>query len=247
MCAGRTRAESASLPAIGSLERRERTSSDPSHRHRRTRGRMRWLSRLNDHGFAQGPSVPRGCLGFEPPSHGCGCSRCTRRGDGSGGLDDCDRGAICWHVDPETMEGSCLAFCSGTPEDPICTAGSSCVIRNDGVLSLCEPLCDPLLQDCDAPQACWPNPFDQGFFCESVPAEAGYGEPCDSSWTCAPGLFCAGTREVPDCAGEVGCCSPFCDLDQPDPCPGAGQVCMPWFAPGEAPAGFDHIGGCRAP
>jgi hypothetical protein len=178
---------------------------------------------------------------------------CTVEGSGVSGIDNCDVGSMCWDVDPETNLGTCVAFCMGSEANPICEdPATNCVIANEGVLILCLPNCDPLLQDCAEGQACYP--IDDAFACApDVSGEEGlYGDACQFLNVCDPGLFCANAEVVPDCAGAQGCCSPFCDLSDPDAganCPGAagGQDCVAWYEEGEAPPGFENVGACSIP
>ena len=61
-------------------------------------------------------------------------------------------------------------------------------------------------------------------------------------------LFCAAQETVPDCVSGDGCCSPYCDLTQPNTCPGAPlQECVPWYNEGMAPPGQENIGACQIP
>lgn len=178
---------------------------------------------------------------------------CNVEGSGVSGIDNCEVGSMCWNVDPETNEGTCVAFCNGTEANPICEdPGTSCNILNDGVLILCLPNCDPLLQDCVDGQACYPT--NDTFSC--VPDAGGetglFGDPCAFLNVCDPGLFCANADGVPDCAGSNGCCSPFCDLSDPEAtasCPGAagGQECVAWYTEGQAPPGYENVGACLIP
>ena len=69
---------------------------------------------------------------------------------------------------------------------------------------------------------------------------------------CEPGLFCANAAVVPGCTGSQGCCSEFCDFEDPmatAQCAGVGggQECIAWFAEGEAPPDLDHVGACAIP
>jgi hypothetical protein len=178
---------------------------------------------------------------------------CLVQGSGVSGIDNCVVGSMCWNVDPETNEGTCVAFCSGTEANPICEdPGTSCNILNDGVLILCLPNCDPLIQDCNDGEACYPT--NDAFSC--VPDAGGenglYAEPCEFLNVCDPGLFCAVADGVPDCQGSTGCCSPFCDLSDPDAstsCPGAagGQECVAWYEENQAPPGYENVGACLIP
>jgi hypothetical protein len=177
---------------------------------------------------------------------------CAVEGSGVSGIDNCDLGAMCWDVDPETNQGVCVPFCMGSEANPICEDPSTtCTIANDGVLILCLPVCDPLLQDCTDGQACYP--IDDTFVCApDTGGEMGaFGEACGFINVCDPGLFCSNPDLVPGCNSN-GCCSAFCDLANPDAsatCPGAGggQECTPWFAEGMAPPGLENIGGCAIP
>jgi hypothetical protein len=179
---------------------------------------------------------------------------CTAEGSGVSGIDDCALGSMCWDVDPETVEGYCIAFCQGSEDDPLCSDPNSyCVIFNSGVLPLCLAWCDPLLQDCDHDTICVVAPDDQAFVCLGHGSgEDNYGDPCEYASHCGTGLFCAEAAQVPGCQGAVGCCTEYCDLTAPvptDSCSGADQgvECIPWFEPGQAPDGYDHVGKCILP
>ena len=182
---------------------------------------------------------------------------CTVQGDGVSGIDDCDVASMCWNVDPETNTGYCVAFCMGTPEAATCAdPEQSCLIANDGVLILCLPACDPLLQDCEKNEVCLPNTAGDGFACV-IDASGGMGTagvPCEFGNACNPGLVCAGAEFVPGCADAEGCCAPYCDLTDPDAAqtcantyttPGAD--CVPFFEMGMAPPGHEDVGLCILP
>ncbi len=178
---------------------------------------------------------------------------CTVEGNGVSGVDNCDIASMCWDVDPETNMGTCVAFCTGSEANPVCDdPNTTCSIANEGVLILCLPNCDPLLQDCADGQACYP--INEFFVCApDASGEMGlYGDPCEYLNVCDPGLFCANANVVPGCAGSLGCCSEFCDLDDPNPnsqCMGAGggQECTPWYEEGQAPPGYENVGACAIP
>ena len=178
---------------------------------------------------------------------------CTVEGNGVSGVDNCDIASMCWDVDPETNEGTCVAFCTGSDANPVCDDPSTaCSITNDGVLILCLPACDPLLQDCSDGQACYG--IDQAFVCApDASGEMGmYGDPCEFLNACDPGLECLSAEGVPGCAGSAGCCSSHCDLTDPNAsanCEGAagGQECMAWFEEGAAPPGYEDVGICFIP
>ncbi|MCX4242304.1 ribulose phosphate epimerase [Paraliomyxa miuraensis] len=175
---------------------------------------------------------------------------CTVEGSGVSGVDDCDVSAMCWDVDPETNTGTCVGFCEGSEDAPFCpNPDEGCSITNDGVLILCIPKCDPLLQDCPDGQACYPE--ENGFFCSpDASGEMGaIGDACEYINVCDPGGWCAAAETVPDCVGSGGCCAAFCDITLPDPsasCP-AGTECVAWYDPGTAPPGYEDVGVCILP
>ena len=173
---------------------------------------------------------------------------CTVEGSGVSGVDDCDKAAMCWDVDPETNTGTCLAFCAGSQNNPVCNDPStSCSITNEGVLILCLPNCDPLQQDCDGDQGCYGSPA--GYVCApDVSGTMGVaGDPCEAINVCDAGLECMPAEVVQDCQGSIGCCTEFCDTDEAvDDCTGE-HMCMPAFEMGEAPPGYETVGYCLIP
>lgn len=167
--------------------------------------------------------------------------------DGSAisGNDTCDKGSMCWNPDLDTGIGACVAFCGGSPDAPVCAAGSSCA--NWSALILCLPSCDPLAQDCElASDLCVPNPAGDGYTCtlDASGDMAPYGTPCNYNNVCNPGLMCLGAAGVPEpeCAAAAGCCSPMCSITASEPCPGAGQTCEAIFDP--QPPGYEDVGVC---
>jgi hypothetical protein len=116
--------------------------------------------------------------------------------------------------------------------------------------------CNPIAQDCPRGQACYPI-VDDWWSC--VPDASGgggaYGEPCDFTNECDPGLICVDVSYVPPglpCEGAGGCCTEVCDIDDPLgdlQCAGAaeGQTCQPWFEDGEAPPEHEDVGACAMP
>lgn len=169
------------------------------------------------------------------------------------GYDDCGWSQICWSFDqdqPAVCKELCLAghpedFDTYTCEDPLAVPFIGC----QTCFCVCELPCDPLAQDCGEDQEC--IPALELFECApDASGDAGaYGEPCEYSNVCDPGLACLPPETVPGCAGEIGCCTPYCDTTQPNTCPGAaeGQTCQPWYEPGAAPPGLEHVGACALP
>ena len=158
--------------------------------------------------------------------------------------DDCDETSFCWSVmeiDGELI-GYCHAFCSGSPDNPQCPESSYCGVAGGGVLAICIPTCDPLLQDCAAGLACF---FDGGSFTciftiQNIPA----GEPCGFINDCAAGLVCLDAEPFPACEGSA-CCSPFCDISLGDgQCEAVpGTSCVSFFEEGMA-WGYEQVGVC---
>jgi hypothetical protein len=167
---------------------------------------------------------------------------CTVEGSGVSGIDDCAKGYMCWDVDPQTAMGVCVAFCD--PND-VCPPGTICAIQNDGVLPLCSVSCDPIVQDCPEGQGCYAKDGDNGeLIC--IPDASGTagldGDPCEFDNVCDPGLVCIG--------GSAGCmtmwcCTPWCDLTEPNTCPGAGEECVAHFD--DPPPGTENVGICVVP
>lgn len=174
---------------------------------------------------------------------------CTVEGSAVSGIDDCDVGLLCWYFD-ENNNGSCIDMCKGTPDAPTCDMGQVCDVSNDGVLILCLNTCDPLITDCPAGQICFAAQSGTDFICDfDASGEMGmYGDPCEYINVCDPGLFCADAAAVPGCEAS-GCCSPYCNLMEPNTCPGMamGQECVPWYPEGMAPPGQENIGACAVP
>lgn len=157
------------------------------------------------------------------------------------GPDTCDAGLFCWN-------GTCTELCQGSQNDPVCDPGTQCVVFP---LPLCLANCDPLLQDCQANETCVGS-VDSGqtFICLPLadpPFEQTF-DPCGYPTTCDAGLVCVSPEGAVECdAQDVGCCTPYCQLGAPNNCPGAGQVCLPWHDPGQAPPGLEEVGVCHLP
>lgn len=185
------------------------------------------------------------------PSPGQPGDVCTVEGSAVSGIDSCDASVMCWDVDPETNVGHCVAFCTGSPADPSCAdPANACATIDVGVLNLCLPSCDPLMQDCADDEACYA--VADVFVCVTDGStEKGMpGDPCDMIDGCDGGSTCVSADVVPDCVAS-GCCSPFCSLAAGDtPCTdalGPGVVCVPWFEEGAAPPGMEDLGACGIP
>lgn len=190
------------------------------------------------------------CVDVVPDPDGPG-EPCTAFGSGVSGEDSCDKHAVCWDIDFPTLTGTCVAMCIGSPDAPACADPDTlgCLVSSEGVLILCLPQCDPLVQDCDPGEMCAAYD-DRGFACTTdLSVEGQAFAPCQAPWHCDPGLHCAEPALAIECDPRAyGCCLPFCDTDAPAACPGVDQQCVPWYAdPAEAATFNADLGLCRLP
>jgi hypothetical protein len=173
---------------------------------------------------------------------------CTFTGDVIDGEDDCDRGLYCWDVDWETQLGACTPFCTGSEQDAMCPLGYLCAFgfqRTGLDASICSDGCDLLAQDCAGDDLCLPLGDDDfpGCVLDASGDAGAYADPCEYENSCDPGLICVGGALVPKCEAE-SCCTPMCDLNAPNTCPGDGQVCAQLFDPDPELPQLEHIGVC---
>ena len=171
---------------------------------------------------------------------------CTVSEPGNSGIDDCAFGAMCWNID-ETLHGTCLALCSGTPDAPQCPEDSHCAYSEP--LNLCIPECDPLLQDCPGGDLC--IPLGEFFSCviDLSGDEGQANDPCEFANVCDQGLVCLDTTNASSaCDPKVlGCCQPFCKFPN-SPCPNPDQECLQWYDPMQPiPPGHESLGVCAIP
>ena len=174
---------------------------------------------------------------------------CSAEGGGVSGVDSCEKAAMCWNISQQTGKGTCIAFCMGSPEAPICPGGTHCVIGGNGELILCFPECDPLEQDCPNMDLCIADPMGDGFMC--VHDDSGdmgqQNDPCGFPNACDPGLSCLPPSFAAECDPMApGCCLPFCDLMDPT-CTNQGATCIGWYEPDMAPPFLENVGICRLP
>jgi hypothetical protein len=179
---------------------------------------------------------------------------CTVVGNNSSGQDDCALGSMCFAVDIESGEGICFAMCEGGEANATCSdPQATCSISNEGVLALCLPTCNPMLQDCPVAGAalgCYPVLGLEGFVCwPDYSFDVGlFGDECEYFNYCDVGLFCDFSGSVPGCAG-ASCCNEYCDTTAATQCSGAaeGQECVAWYPEGAAPPEFEDLGACGIP
>ena len=126
-----------------------------------------------------------------------------------------------------------------------------CSVASEGLLPLCLPGCDPLVQDCYAGWGCYPDPGRRWVCDVDRSAELGaHGDPCACLNCCDPGLACLSGAivDADGCGGEegaAGCCGAICDLEQTSTCPGAAEQCEPFYEDDAVMMGFEQVGLCR--
>jgi hypothetical protein len=155
-------------------------------------------------------------------------------------IDDCDGSGMCWNVVEIEGElvGTCTAFCTGTPDNPQCDGDASCLIANQGSITLCIDSCDPQAQDCPDGQVCgWSG---SGYTC--LP-DAPPGQSCEAS-ECPANSLCVQGQLLPECESSA-CCAQYCSVSQPM-CDQPGTVCVPLYDR-DPPPGAEDVGVCLLP
>lgn len=177
---------------------------------------------------------------------------CKLEGNFGDGVDDCITGSLCLDID-NTGEATCVAYCSGDMQTPTCPgAEDKCAFLFEPTVPLCFPACDPLTQNCADDEACVPNIAALGseyFVCmplvfQMIPGQ--YGDACYAISGCDRGFQCIFAENVPNCQGDMYCCSTWCDLSMPDTCKDFDPTidCVPWYEAGSATPGYENVGIC---
>jgi hypothetical protein len=194
------------------------------------------------------------CIGTPLSPVGLG-DACTVTGSLVSGRDDCAAGSMCWDADPSTLEGVCVPFCAPEGDDPVCPAGTQCLVDGPQVLALCLPTCHPLdPASCPADATCRFMPDSDAAFC--IPDDGGRVlaptiQCGDDDEACPAAQVCISAASYGGC-GSPSCCTAWCDLGQPDAdaqCAAgrADHVCVSVFDRGSAPAGYEALGVCAVP
>ncbi|MEM9456371.1 MAG: hypothetical protein AAGF11_19470 [Myxococcota bacterium] len=182
------------------------------------------------------------CSEIDPLASAVG-EPCTVVALATSGLDSCGPRALCWGVDPTTLEGECVAMCTNNEADPQCEEpGTHCVINNDGAIILCLPDCDPLASDCAAGELCVPDSPESWACVPATMAPVANAQPCQFGNACEPGSVCAEAGVSVACE-SAACCVPTCALGGGG-CSDPGTECVPWYPPGAAPMGLEGTGLC---
>lgn len=194
------------------------------------------------------------CIGTALDPVGVG-EACTMVDAPVSGRDDCATGSMCWDVEPTTLEGTCVPFCAPAGVEPVCPAGTRCMLDGPGVLALCLPTCHPLdPASCPADATCRFVPDSDAAFC--IPRDGGRvlaptiqcgdeGEECPADRVCVSAATYGG-------CGSPSCCTRWCDLGAPDADAQCAEgrpehACIPVFDRAPAPAGYEDLGVCAVP
>ncbi len=183
------------------------------------------------------------CVPVMPPALPPGAP-CQMQEGTATGLDDCALGSFCAFVEPSTLQGTCVAMCTGSENRPVCAGdGYDCVSWGQE-LFVCIQSCNPLDEmPCPEGHVCtfgggtdlpWCRPDDGT-------SSAQPGDPCGRGGSCGP-LGCASEEVDPNCPHPGGCCSVWCDLEAPQ-CP-RGTACTEAFPNAGLPPGWANVGMC---
>jgi len=194
------------------------------------------------------------CIGIALAPVGLG-EPCSVVDTVTSGRDDCAAGSMCWDVDPRTLQGVCVPFCAPEGQEPVCPAGTQCLVDGLDVLALCLPTCHPLdPTTCPADATCRFLPASDAAFC--IPNDGGRVlaptiQCGDDDEACPGDEVCVSATTYGGC-GSPSCCTAWCDLSQPDAdaqC-AAGRpdhACVPVYDDEPAPAGYADLGVCAVP
>lgn len=189
---------------------------------------------------------------------GDACDACPQSGvdqDGDGQQDGCDS---CPAVADEPIVDNPNGLDGDMDDDGQGDACDVCPLSKHPGAEEGDNCCDPRLKECGKTwwgstiqYACHPYPDGLRFGCESGNCAYGFRQWCQVScaraFPCVPPGALAPKASCPqgstcDCASK-SCGSKWCTVGDDAPCEGAG-TCIPWFHPGEAPAGLESVGIC---
>ena len=184
-------------------------------------------------------------LAEQPAQTGEACQVFDAMGSG---VDDCDLSSMCWQVDAVTLTGTCFPFCVGQPTAPRCeNTERYCSQTSAGLVNLCHPACNPIVQDCPEGQGCYPEASTFACISDGTGQYGNRDEWCNLSHHCSAGLSCVSHYERACPGGPPGCCRPFCEVGTSGPPCSPLDECAPWFEDALAPAGLEDVGLCLPP
>lgn len=148
------------------------------------------------------------------------------------GEDNCVAGATCLDVNPGANDGRCAYVCTGG--SAVCERkGMLCGESYSPFFGLCGNACNPLVQNCDAGEACY---FAGEPICIARSTEQQLLEPCTLPNDCALGLTCISNDALSTCEAER-CCTSFCDIDG-SVCGDGSGLCEPLAITGQSSVGI---------
>ncbi|MBV1861795.1 MAG: hypothetical protein KUG77_25470 [Nannocystaceae bacterium] len=186
-----------------------------------------------------------GCFPVDPEHVELG-DPCVSENEPWSGFDNCPAGAQCQDYDRDGL-GTCKEFCDlGDPDFECADPEAVPYVACQDCGCTCEVSCDPRVNDCSEGEGCYLG-STLALCAPDASQEAGaFGDPCEFINACDPGLACLGAEAVPGCDGLAGCCTPFCDTDDPQ-CP-EGTECAQIWEPGEAAVPIlEGLGYCVTP
>lgn len=185
-----------------------------------------------------------GCFPLDPDPVGLG-DPCEFQDFPWSGIDNCPAGAQCQDWDRDGF-GTCKEFCEPDGDYECAQPGAIPYIACQDCGCVCEVSCDPRVDECDEGQGCYLGHV----IAQCVPDASGelgaFGDPCEFFNACDPGLACLQADAVPGCESALGCCAPYCDVDDPD-CPEGTECQLIWEPGEEATPILEGLGYCAAP
>lgn len=155
------------------------------------------------------------------------------------GPDTCDATSQC------LFNGTCRRLCEGSDDDAECPLPMT-FCGTGRVNYWCFEYCDPLQPECAWDEVCVPY-GDAPSCVPSSGVNAGLYESCDSPNDCQEGLICVNSAAVKECEQHpFTCCARLCALQDPEPCDGKAQACIPWYEDWY-PDEWSHFGVCAVP
>lgn len=133
--------------------------------------------------------------------------------------------ALRWSFAVALVASACTVSDAPLPAGELVGAADAPVERrgtfpglDPGCRSVGDLTCDPRgSTSCPSGQACYLVSDTQLTCAPEFPGD--FGDACDYLNQCDEGLTCLSAFAFDDCDNDVGCCSSFCDLDDPDSCP----------------------------
>lgn len=185
----------------------------------------------------------------------CDCGFQAPDGDGDGYPDACDNCPLEANSDPP-QDNTLGALISDIDKDGVGNVCDACPVSPDVWLpgdNCCDPrpgggICLKDYMFSISFNHCYLGDDGLRFRCEkqkSCGIIHGYGKyPCEGPAAPAGGLApLAGFEDEPHDCDNHSCESAWCTVGNDAPC-SSGNVCLPWYLPGQAPPGLEDLGAC---